>query len=443
MTLAYQDSFYDAQPNPPQRTSVLAWMAGLLVVGLALLTAVTFILPHLHKTWVESDPLFEAKKEAEFTYRKREAELKAESEAMTKHLEKLQIAPSAFRAVVTKAGPSVVNVTHQFRSPRIDPRMDPRLVHPGDEFVQTAQGSGVLVRVDENKKAYVLTNSHVIQQRVRNQFQQAAMPDKVYVTLQSDRQIEVDAKDIFLDPLTDLAVLQFDASDLPHLVVAELADSDRIDVGDWAVAIGSPFGLKQTVTAGIISAKGRVRISSMGDGMGQGRASRLRELDDVELIQTDAAINPGNSGGPLLDMQGRVIGINTFIISDSGGNQGVGFAIPGKLALQTFEALIKAPHKIVRGFLGVSMDNLTPEEIQKLGIQGGVRLVTVSPNYPAADAGLRPNDIVFRFDGQLIKDDLQFLKIVRSTAPMSTVTVDIIRGKERQSLQVKVTERPQ
>lgn len=439
MTFAYHDEFHDGHLNPPQRPSVFAWMAGLLIVGLALLGAVTVLLPYLHKSWVESDPLFEAKKEAEHTYRKREAELKAESEAMSKHLEKLQIAPSAFRAIATKVGPSVVNVTHQFRGPQIDPQ----LFHQGEEFVQTAQGSGVLVRVDETKKAYVLTNSHVIQQPARNPFRQPAVADKVYITLQSERKVEVDAKDIFQDPLSDLAVLQFDASDLPHLTVAEFADSDKFEVGDWAVAIGSPFGLNQTVTAGIISAKGRVRVSSSGDGTGQGRPSPLRELDDVELIQTDAAINPGNSGGPLIDMKGRVIGINTFIISETRGNQGVGFAIPSKLALQTLEALIKPPHKIVRGFLGINMQNLTPEETQKLGLQGGVRVTVVNRNFPAFDAGLRPNDIIFRFDGQLIKDDLQFLKMVRNTPPMTTVAVDIVRGTDRQSLEVKVTERPQ
>jgi serine protease Do len=439
MTFAHDDNFYDGHPNPPQRPGVLAWMAGLLVVGLALLAAVTFLLPYLHKSWVESDPLFEARKEAEYTYRKREAELKAESEAMGKHLDKLQIAPTAFRAVAIKAGPSVVNVTHQFRGQRVDPRF----FHQDGEFLQTSQGSGVVVRIDENKRAYVLTNSHVIQQPARNQFQQPTVAEKVYITLQSERKIEVEAKDIFQDPLTDLAVLQFDASDFPHLTVADFSDSDNIEVGDWAVAIGSPFGLKQTVTAGIISAKGRVRISSTGDGAAQGRTSPLRELDDVELIQTDAAINPGNSGGPLLDMKGRVIGINTFIITESGGNQGVGFAIPSKLALQTLEALTRPPHKIVRGFLGINMQNLTPDETQKLGLQGGVRVTGVHRNFPAFDAGLRPNDIIFRFDGQLIKDDLQFLKIVRNTAPMTTVPVDIVRGTERQSLEIKVTERPQ
>src|SRR5262249_29663773 len=152
--------------------------------------------------------------------------------------------------------------------------------------------------------------------------------------------IEVDSKDIFLDPQTDLAVLQFDAGDLPHLVVAEFADSDKVEVGDWAVAIGSPFGLKQSVTAGIISAKGRQRVMSSNDAALNG-ARRLRLLDDIEMVQTDAAINPGNSGGPLLDMKGRLIGINTFILSESGGNQGVGFAIPGNLALQVLDALVK------------------------------------------------------------------------------------------------------
>src|SRR5262249_22340871 len=183
---------------------------------------VTFLLPYLHKSWVESDPLFEARKEAEWTYRKREAELKADAEAMTRRLDKLEVAPSAFGSVASKAGPAVVNISQVRALNRLDGRF------AGPEAVEKTQGSGVLVRLDEQKKAYVLTNAHVIQHMGRTQPQQS-LPDKVTVTLQSDRQIEVDSKDIFLDPQTDLAVLQFDAGDLPHLVVAEFADSDKVE----------------------------------------------------------------------------------------------------------------------------------------------------------------------------------------------------------------------
>jgi S1-C subfamily serine protease len=432
------DNSFDIDPNPVQRPGVLAWMTGFLAVGLVLLTAVVVLLPYLHKSWVESDPLFEAKREAEWTYRKKEAELKAESEAMGRRLDKIEVAPSAFKMVVTKADPAVVSVTHEFRPAG---RRDLQQLGFGQDIVQTSQGSGVLVRVDNNKTAYILTNCHVVQPPDRQMNQPETGADKITIALASERQIEVDQKTIYLDRETDLALIQIDVSEVPHVTVAEFADSDAIDVGDWVVAIGSPFGWKHSVTKGIISAKGRQRVAA-GTQVGPNGQQGVRPLDDIEMIQIDAPINPGNSGGPLFDMKGRLIGINTLIFSENGVNQGVGFAIPSNLAHHIVDTLLQPPHKVVRGCFGVAMENMPPEALQKLGLQGAVRITAVDPHYPAAAAGVQTGDIIYRYNGELIKDDLRFLRLVMDTAPLSNVPVDIIRGGEKLTLNVTVTERP-
>jgi serine protease Do len=293
--------------------------------------------------------------------------------------------------------------------------------------VPQSEGSGVIVRIDDKKQAYVLTNSHVVRGA-----------ERLGVTLPSDRTIHVEMDEVYDDMLTDLAVVRFDASDLPHLAAADFADSDKAGVGDWVVAIGSPFGLKQTVTAGIISAKGRKDTLKSRDGI----------LSDVELIQTDAAINPGNSGGPLLDLRGQIVGINVAIVSRSGAYEGVGFAIPAKLAQSIFEQLVSPPHKVVRGFLGVGgFAELSQRDAARLNVHGGVMIREVVPRFPAAQAGLRAGDIIVRFNGKDITSMNQLRRLIMETKPSTTVEVALLRleGSTPTTVNLKVTigEKPQ
>ena len=234
-------------------------------------------------------------------------------------------------------------------------------------------GSGVIVAKD----GYILTNNHVVDHA-----------SEVKVTLQDGR--EFTAKVIGRDPKSDIAVVKIDAKNLP---VVPMADSDKVQVGDVVLAIGNPFGVGQTVTEGIVSAKDR---GNMG-------------IEDYEdFIQTDAAINPGNSGGALVDVDGRLIGINTAILSRSGGSQGVGFAIPSDLARNVMESLIKYGH-VTRGYLGVMIQNVTPALAKefKLKEPTGALVGDVVPDGPAAKAGFKDGDVVLEFNGKPVTDSRQ------------------------------------
>jgi serine protease Do len=211
------------------------------------------------------------------------------------------------------------------------------------KYQQRAQGSGFVVSAD----GYILTNNHLV-----------GDADKVLVKVEEDE--EVEAKVIGTDPDSDVAVIKIDTKDLTHL---ELADSDKLEVGEWVVAIGNPFRLSQTVTAGIVSAKGRSGF-------------RLAAFEDY--IQTDAAINPGNSGGPLLNLDGKVIGINTFIISQSGGYMGIGFAIPINMAKFVYQRIVEKG-EVERGYLGIRYKELTPESAPAFGLDESGKRV---PWYP-------------------------------------------------------------
>src|SRR5688572_14256896 len=279
---------------------------------------------------------------------------------------------TSFAPVVKKVIPSVVQVTVSSKPKKI-PSMDfPD--HPlfrrffGDDFApernfraprQHGMGSGVIV----SKDGYLLTNNHVVDNA-----------DEVKVILNDGR--EFTAKVVGKDPKTDIAVLKIDAKDLPAIPVA---DSDQSEVGDLVLAVGNPFGVGQTVTMGMVSATGRGNLG----------------LDYEDFIQTDAAINPGNSGGALVDAEGRLIGINTAILSRSGGNQGIGFAVPVNLARTVMESLIK-DGRVVRGFMGVNIQDLTPELAKGFDLDrtSGVVVADVTPNSPAAKAGLKSGDIV-------------------------------------------------
>lgn len=274
---------------------------------------------------------------------------------------------------------------------------------------QQGIGSGVII----TKDGYILTNNHVVDGA-----------DEVKVALQDGREFE--AKVIGRDPKSEVAVIKIDASNLPAVA---LADSDKVEVGDIVLAVGNPFGIGQTVTKGIVSATGR------GGTLG---------LDYEDFIQTDAAINPGNSGGALVDIEGRLIGINTAILSRSGGNMGIGFAIPTNLARDVMEDLIKDGH-VTRGFLGVMIQDLTPSLAQQFDVKEGTKgalIGDVSPRGPAEKAGLKSGDVVVEFGGKKITDSRHLKLQVARTAPGSTVPVKILRDGTPKTIQVTVRELP-
>jgi serine protease Do len=270
-------------------------------------------------------------------------------------------------------------------------------------------GSGVIV----DKDGYILTNNHVVDGA-----------DTIKVTLNDGR--EFTAKVVGRDPKTDVAVLKIDAKNLPYVTIA---DSDKIEVGDVCLAIGNPFGIGQTVTKGIVSAMGRGNV-----GVG---------TDYEDFIQTDAAINPGNSGGALVDAEGRLIGINTAILSRSGGNQGIGFAVPINLARNVMENLI-AHGKVVRGYLGVMIQDINPALAKefKLPNDEGALIGDVSPKGPADKAGFKSGDVVLEFNNKPVTDSRHLKLQVASTAPGSTVPVKIFRDGKKETLSVTVKELP-
>jgi serine protease Do len=221
-----------------------------------------------------------------------------------------------------------------------------------------------------------------------------------------------------------VAVVKIEAKDLPALT---LADSDKIEIGDRVLAVGNPFGIGQTVTSGIVSAKDR---ATMG-------------LDYEDFIQTDAAINPGNSGGALVDMDGRLVGINTAILSRSGGSQGVGFAVPTNLARTVVDSLVKYGH-VERGLLGVGIQDLTPELAKEFKIDRntGALISQVSPDSAADKAGLKSGDIIVAFNGKPVSDSRHLKFTVAETAPGTTVPVKIVRDGASTTLQVTLKEVP-
>ena len=272
-------------------------------------------------------------------------------------------------------------------------------------------GSGVIVSAD----GYILTNNHVV-----------GDADEVDVTLPDGH--EHRAKVVGTDPASDLAVIQVKASDLK---AAKLGDSANLKVGEWVVAAGNPFGLSHTVTAGIVSAKGRSNMPNM----------RIADYED--FIQTDAAINPGNSGGPLINLRGEVIGINTAIASRTGGSNGVGFAIPVNMAKSIMESLIKHGH-VVRGWLGLSIQPLTDEMAKSFGFDSteGVLIGDVLPEGPAQKAGLKRGDIVTKFDGKKVKDMVEFRTAVAETEPGSKVRIEVYRDGKTKTVKVEVGTQP-
>jgi serine protease Do len=284
---------------------------------------------------------------------------------------------------------------------------------------QHGLGSGVIV----TKDGYILTNNHVVEN---------ADTDGIKVLLNDGR--EFTAKPVGKDAATDIAVLKINADNLPFLT---LGDSDKAEVGDLVLAIGNPFNVGLTVTTGIISAKGRTLPADSAD---------TRRLED--FLQTDAAINPGNSGGPLVDAEGRLIGINTAIISSGGfvgmgGNVGIGFAVPSNLARFVMDSVIK-DGRVVRGYMGLWLQPLNEalaKEFKLKSAQGAV-VTEVTPGSPAERAGLKSGDVIVEFNGKPVEDSRTLSLRAAQTAPGSRVPVKLIRDGDEKTVQVTLKEFP-
>jgi Do/DeqQ family serine protease len=277
-------------------------------------------------------------------------------------------------------------------------------------------GSGVIV----DARGYILTNNHVI-----NDY------DKIVVKLADNTEFTSGkVKLIGRDDKTDLAVLKIE-SDKP-LPFVEMGNSDEIKIGDWAIAVGNPYGLQGTVTVGVISAKGRSGIP-----LPEGPSYQ-------DFIQTDASINPGNSGGPLVDINGELIGINTAIRSPVGANVGIGFATPVNLAKRIYNELV-TKGKITRGYLGVAPQEITQEmrDAMNLSESGGVLIRDVVSGTPADKAGLKPGDVITKFDDKQMTGVEQFREIVAEVKPGTTVSIEFIRDNEHKTINVKLEEFPE
>jgi len=272
------------------------------------------------------------------------------------------------------------------------------------EFLRQGQGTGFVVSAD----GYILTNNHVV-------------ANATEITVQFARGREYRATLVGADPSTDLAVLKVDAD---GLVPLRFGDSDALRVGSWVVAVGNPFGLESTITAGIVSAKGR---------------SRVGIADYEDFIQTDAAINPGNSGGPLVNLRGEVVGVNTAIATRTGGNMGIGFAIPSNMAMSIMENL-RVDGVVTRGWLGVGIQDLDDGLAESFGFAStqGVLISQVEEGSPAAAAGLKIGDIVTHFDGVAISGGDQLRLRVASTAPGRTVPLTVFREGTTQTRNVTI-----
>ena len=333
----------------------------------------------------------------------------------------------AFAAIAKKATPAVVSVKveknieapahgmrqfgygnmpeqfgdeffQQFFGPHFTPR----------QFKQLGQGSGFLI----SKDGYILTNNHVVDDA-----------DKIRVRLHDGR--EFDAKRVGTDAKSEIAVIKIEAKDLPYLA---LGDSDALEIGEWVIAIGSPFGLRETLTVGVVSAKGRNNVSV---------------ADYEDFIQTDAAINPGNSGGPLLSIDGSVVGINTAIFSQSGGYMGIGFAVTANMAKSISQQLI-SHGRVVRGYLGIMLQELTPELADSFGLKdrSGILVADVEDGSPASKAGVRQADVILKLDGRVPENMGKFRESISSMPPGTEVTLQVLRDGKHLDLKAKTGTLP-
>jgi serine protease Do len=336
-------------------------------------------------------------------------------------IETLRKTSKAFTAVAKKAVPAVVavrvektvnsNMPDMFENSPFNDEFfrrffGPQFSPPGNQSrnqKKEGQASGFIISPD----GYILTNNHVV-----------ADVDKITVIFKDGRKL--DAKVIGADDKSEVALIKVDAKDLP---VIELGDSDELEVGEWVIAVGNPFGLAETVTVGVVSAKGRQ--TGITDGGYE------------DFIQTDAAINPGNSGGPLLDLDGKAIGINTAIISQSGGYMGIGLAIPINMARAIKDQFLANNGKIERSYIGIAMnrEGLTPELAESFGLDKnvGVLVADVEPDSPADKAGLKQGDIVLKLNGKDVRSNEFFRNTVSLMPPGTKIDLTIFRdGKEKE-----------
>ncbi|MFZ5748358.1 MAG: DegQ family serine endoprotease [Pseudomonadota bacterium] len=330
-------------------------------------------------------------------------------------------APMSFAEMVEKLQPAVVNISTTQRvqvqtNPFAGTPFGPFLGGPSRPATREAEslGSGFLISDD----GYIVTNNHVVAPGSRN-----AVVESITVTLADKR--EYKARLIGRDAQSDLAVLKIEGKGLPFV---RFGDSTTARVGDWVVAIGSPFGLGGSVTAGIISAVHRVT--------GQGGAYD-------RFIQTDASINRGNSGGPMFDLRGNVIGINSQILSPTGGNVGIGFAIPAEEAKPVIDKLMKG-ESIKRGYLGVNMQDLTDDLAEAMGVPAGkgTIIARVEPGEAADKAGIKAGDVIVKVDGRDVTPDQTLSYLVANVTPGTRVPVEVVRDGKRLTLQVTVSTRP-
>jgi len=342
---------------------------------------------------------------------------------------------NAFSQVAKQLEPSVVNINTESTIKQVHRRrgnqddddeggMDDFFNHffggPGGQnplgqgespMRERSLGSGVIV----DAKGYIVTNRHVVERA-----------DRIRVRFKDDPPgVQHDAKVIGEDPETDLAVIKVDVDHA--LPAAKMGDSDAMQVGDWVLAVGSPFGLSETVTAGIVSAKGREIV--------QGRQFQ-------NFIQTDAAINPGNSGGPLVNMSGEVIGINTAILSQTDAYAGVGFALPSKTVVEVYNQLIEPEHRVARGSIGIKFGQLENPAIARVyGAGSGITVSTVVAGSPADEAGLKVGDTIIAVDGQKVAKGDELVSDIASRKPGSKVKLTFIRNGKQQDATVTVADR--
>ncbi|MHC8316166.1 Do family serine endopeptidase AlgW [Pseudomonas sp. LB3P31] len=328
----------------------------------------------------------------------------------------VQQGPVSYADAVTTAAPSVVNLytTKVINKPNHPLFEDPQFRRffgdnsPKQKRMESSLGSGVIM----SPEGYLLTNNHV-----------TSGADQIVVALKDGR--ETLARVIGSDPETDLAVLKIDLKNLPSITVGR---SDNIRIGDVALAIGNPFGVGQTVTMGIISATGRNQLG-------------LNNYED--FIQTDAAINPGNSGGALVDANGNLTGINTAIFSKSGGSQGIGFAIPVKLAMEVMKSIIEHG-QVIRGWLGIEVQPLTQELAESFGLSGrpGIVVAGIFRDGPAQKAGLQLGDVILAIDGEPAGDGRRSMNQVARIKPTDKVTIQVMRNGKEIKLTAEIGLRP-